>query len=264
MFIGYFWTPNYEKDTVFQALRQFSTTRCVEMHGHNIMPPTHFQTNDFTAVFQEIVNTYGIPTYKEVNPAVFACVSFPFLFGVMFGDVGHGSLLLMFGLALVFGKDKIKNTPLGMMLVARYLFMLMGFFAVFNGLVYNEFFALPLQGLDKSCWNGFGDKDEKDHWLTPVHNCVYPIGVDPAWGSADNKLAFTNVMKMKISVILAILQMTLGIFVKAINSSYRKDWIEFFFEFLPMVTLLLVLFGWMDVLIIAKWLHNFDHVTDAD
>jgi V-type H+-transporting ATPase subunit a len=39
--------------------------------------------------------------YKEVNPAVFACVSFPFLFGVMFGDMGHGLLLLILGIVLV-------------------------------------------------------------------------------------------------------------------------------------------------------------------
>ena len=80
-----------------QALRDFATTRCVEMFNHNIMPPTHFQGNEFTGSFQEIVNTYGIPTYKEVNPAVFACVSFPFLFGVMFGDVGQGLVLAVVG-----------------------------------------------------------------------------------------------------------------------------------------------------------------------
>jgi V-type H+-transporting ATPase subunit a len=38
--------------------------------------------------------------YKEANPAVFAIVTFPFLFGVMFGDVGHGSLLLLVGILL--------------------------------------------------------------------------------------------------------------------------------------------------------------------
>lgn len=54
--------------------------------------------------------------------------------------------------------------------------------------------------------------------------------------------------------------MTIGIFVKALNASYKKDWIEFFFEFLPMLVLLLVLFGWMDVLIIGKWLIDWTKV----
>lgn len=43
------------------------------------------------------MNTYGIPTYKEVNPSVFACVTFPFLFGIMFGDMGHGLVLFLVG-----------------------------------------------------------------------------------------------------------------------------------------------------------------------
>lgn len=241
------------------------------MFNHNIMPPSHFQSNEFTWSFQEIVNTYGIPTYKEVNPAVFACVSFPFLFGVMFGDVGHGSLLMLFALTLVFGKDKLKGSALEIMLPGRYIFLLMGFFAIFNGLCYNEFFSLPIQANWGTCWkpdptdpNPFGTKAEleafnsADRYLLPKDDCVYPIGVDYAWGPSSNKLAFTNVMKMKISVILAIAQMSIGIFVKAVNSAYRKDWIEFFFEFIPMITLLWVLFGWMDVLIIIKWLHTWE------
>ena len=61
-------------------------------------------------------------------------------------------------------------------------------------------------------------------------------------------------MKMKISVILAIAQMSLGIFVKAVNAVYFKNTVEFLFEFLPQIILLWVLFGWMDLLIIIKWL----------
>jgi V-type H+-transporting ATPase subunit a len=46
--------------------------------------------------------------YKEVNPAIFAIVTFPFLFGVMFGDIGHGGLMFIFGLILVLFDDKVK------------------------------------------------------------------------------------------------------------------------------------------------------------
>jgi len=46
-----------------------------------------------------------VASYKEINPAPFYMVTFPFLFGVMYGDVGHGFLLLMTGLALIFFGD---------------------------------------------------------------------------------------------------------------------------------------------------------------
>lgn len=42
VFIGFFWSPTYEKENIFGNLRAFSTTRCVEIHGHGIQPPTHF------------------------------------------------------------------------------------------------------------------------------------------------------------------------------------------------------------------------------
>jgi V-type H+-transporting ATPase subunit a len=44
-------------------------------------PPTHFAVNKFTYGYQEFVNTYGIPRYREANPALFTAATFPFLFG---------------------------------------------------------------------------------------------------------------------------------------------------------------------------------------
>ncbi len=44
-------------------------------------PPTYFKLNKFTSTFQGIVDTYGVPRYKEVNPGLWTIVTFPFLFG---------------------------------------------------------------------------------------------------------------------------------------------------------------------------------------
>ena len=74
------------------------------MEDMEYVRPTFFETNSVTWVFQEIVDTYGVPLYKEINPAVYTIVTFPFLFGVMFGDIGHGFLLFILGLLLIFKK----------------------------------------------------------------------------------------------------------------------------------------------------------------
>lgn len=52
--------------------------------------------------------------------------------------------------------------------------------------------------------------------------------------------------------------MSLGIIMKGLNSLYFRRMIDFIFEFIPQIILLLALFGWMDVLIIAKWLEHKD------
>jgi V-type H+-transporting ATPase subunit a len=73
------------------------------------MPPTYFKLNPFTSIFQGIVNTYGVPRYQEVNPGLFTIVTFPFLFGVMYGDVGHGTLLTIASLLMIiFEKQLLK------------------------------------------------------------------------------------------------------------------------------------------------------------
>ncbi len=51
--------------------------------------------------------------------------------------------------------------------------------------------------------------------------------------------------------------MTIGVCMKGFNLAYRRAFIEFFFEFLPQLILLLALFGYMDVMIILKWLTNY-------
>lgn len=86
-------------------MSQYPATDFNRFENHTIKPPTYIKSNEFSYVFQEIVNTYGIPMYKEINPAVFAMVTFPFLFGVMFGDIGHGALWLIIGTLLVLFND---------------------------------------------------------------------------------------------------------------------------------------------------------------
>jgi len=83
---------------------------------------------------------------------------------------------------------------------------------------------------------------------------VYAIGIDPVWYKSENELQFINNMKMKMAVIFGVAHMSLGIFMKAFNAFHFKRPLDFFFEFLPQITLLWVLFGWMNLLIIIKWL----------
>lgn len=67
---------------------------------------------------------------------------------------------------------------------------------------------------------------------------------------------------MKLSVIFGIAQMSLGIFLKAANARYFKKDLDFYFEFIPQITLLWCIFGYMIILIIVKWMTDYSADTN--
>jgi V-type H+-transporting ATPase subunit a len=82
---------------------------------------------------------------------------FPFKFGIMFGDIGHGGLLLAFAIYLCFSSKTIAQNKgaLYSVLPLRYLLLLMGIFAVYSGFIYNDFLSMPLK-LFGTCWEAHG------------------------------------------------------------------------------------------------------------
>lgn len=219
-----------------------------------------------------IVDTYGVPTYLEANPVPVSIVTFPFFFGMMFGDMGHGSLFLLLGLTLTFGANQLKGGALGALVPFRYLFLLMGIMATYCGLIYNEWFAVPTE-IFSSCYEGqkriqwnstYIEEGEKNYtlgefvYLRKDFDCNYPMGQDPVWGLTSNRLNFANGVKMKLGVIMAVLHMSIGIVQKGTNSIYFNKLPDFWTEVVTGLIILWGLFGWMDFLVIAKWFHRID------
>jgi V-type H+-transporting ATPase subunit a len=113
------WCPTRDIYTIQIALRH-----ATEESGTNVppilhelrtnkTPPTFQVQNRFTEGFQTIMDSYGIATYQEVNPGLFAVITFPFLFAVMFGDIGHGFLTFSAGLAMILYERKLMRADLG-------------------------------------------------------------------------------------------------------------------------------------------------------
>merc|ERR1712216_957611 len=84
--------------------------------------------------------------YKEANPMLLTVVTFPFTFGVMFGDVGHCLALFLIGCYMcLLGPQLLKVPEYGQtMYDARYMITMMGFFAIYAGLMYNDFLSIGL------------------------------------------------------------------------------------------------------------------------
>ncbi|EPY18659.1 V-type H+-transporting ATPase subunit I [Strigomonas culicis] len=239
-------------------------------------PPTYFKTNKITSSFQGIVDSYGMARYKEANPGVFTIITFPYLFGIMYGDIGHGIILTIFAAFLVFKEKSYEGQPLNeifaMIFGGRYLLLLMGFFAVYMGLLYNDMFGfsieifgsaylwpqLPPEGPDGTVYPSFPNGRPSVKPTTPVI-----FGVDSAWAETENKLEFYNSIKMKCSVIVGVVQMMAGVFISLTNYLYFNDNIKLWFRFVPEVVFLSCTFGYMCLLIVVKWLTTWESTHDA-
>ena len=232
-------------------------------------PPTHFITNKFTYGYQEFVNTYGIPRYREANPALFTAATFPFLFGVMYGDIGHGLFLFCSGLYMLWNEKANDNAKLGEMgdglHTGRYMITMMGFFAVYAGLIYNDCFSLGLnlfgsRYLFEGQTEGAVEEGNVAENMSEYgsNESVYPFGLDPIWHVSSNELLFFNSFKMKLSVIFGIFQMFAGTCLKGANAIYFGERLDFLYEFIPMVLFSSSLFMYMVALIFYKWSTNWN------
>ncbi|KAL5224262.1 hypothetical protein ABZP36_010901 [Zizania latifolia] len=221
-------------------------------------PPTYFQTNKFTSPFQEIVDAYGIAKYQEANPGVFTIVTFPFLFAVMFGDWGHGICLLVATLYLIIREKKLASQKLDdimdMMFGGRYVILMMSLFSIYTGLVYNEFFSVPFELFGKSAYACRDPScgDATTEGLIKARP-TYPFGVDPVWYGSRSELPFLNSLKMKLSILLGVAQMNLGILISYFNAKFFRNALNVWYQFIPQLIFLNSLFGYLSLLIIIKW-----------
>uniref|UniRef100_A0A673ZS95 V-type proton ATPase subunit a n=1 Tax=Salmo trutta TaxID=8032 RepID=A0A673ZS95_SALTR len=284
------WCPVSDMDSI-----QFALRRGTEKSGSTVpsilnrmqtkqTPPTFNKTNKFTSGFQNIVDAYGIGNYREMNPAPYTIITFPFLFAVMFGDLGHGVLMTCAALYLVLRESRLvaqkNDNEVGTMVFAgRYIILLMGVFSIYTGIIYNDCFSKSLN-LFGSGWSvrpmfdprvnnltwSFQTLDENkvlqlDPAVRGVFNGPYPIGIDPIWNIATNKLTFLNSFKMKMSVILGVIHMLFGVSLSLFNHLYFKKPLNIYLGFIPEIVFMASLFGYLVILVFYKWVAYDAHTS---
>ncbi len=62
-----------------------------------VTAPTAHVDGPTTGALRPLVSTYGTVPYRDVDPTWFAALAYMFMFGMMFGDVGHGLALTLLG-----------------------------------------------------------------------------------------------------------------------------------------------------------------------
>ena len=277
------WIPTVDIEAIQLALRRGteksgSTVAPIlnQMSTHE-SPPTFFRTNKFTSAFQELIDAYGVAAYREANPAVFTIITFPFLFAVMFGDAGHGCVVLAFGLWMCIKEKQLESRKIDseiwkIFFAGRYLITLMAMFSIYTGLIYNDVFSKSVNVFGSSWHTHQSDKDilsRKNDMIDPAekkgwYGNPYPFGVDPIWQIADNKIVFLNAFKMKISIILGVLHMLFGVCMSFWNHKYFQKPMNIITEFIPQLLFLCCLFGYLALLMFIKWTKYYATKVEED
>ncbi|KAL1827025.1 hypothetical protein ACET3Z_005437 [Daucus carota] len=262
--VGEGWCPIFAKAQIQEALRRatFDSSSQVGIIFHAMdaleAPPTYFRTNSFTNAYQEIVDAYGVARYQEANPAVYTVITFPFLFAVMFGDWGHGICLLLGALFLIARENKFSSQKLGsfmeMLFGGRYVLLLMSLFSIYCGLIYNEFFSVPYHIFGGSAYRCRDDSCSNAYTVGLIKfRDPYPFGVDPSWRGSRSELPFLNSLKMKMSILLGVAQMNLGIMLSYFDARFFGNSLDIKYQFMPQIIFLNSLFGYLSLLILIKW-----------
>ena len=162
-----------------------------------LKPPTKFKNNWFSKPFGSFVEMYGLPGYFDIDPTPILAITYSLLFGMMFGDLGQGLLLALFGFILY----KKMNFKLGAVAVR------IGLVSAFFGLLYGSF---------------FGNEDI----LTPIFTNVFGFN-DKLINIMDPDFTMTLLIStVALGSVLIITSMILNV----ITSVRKKNYAEIFFS----------------------------------
>lgn len=149
------WVPSADLDALIQRLKQASReilieARKIEPTDRHANVPVSLRNPGILSPFELLVNTYARPRYEEIDPTVLVAVTFPLLYGAMFGDVGHGLVLAAIGWFLS------RRSTLGGLLVAC------GLSGTLFGFIYGSV---------------FGFEEVLPHLIKPSENILQILGI---------------------------------------------------------------------------------------
>jgi len=186
------WTPKAAEIELRKRLSECTHGRCVlEVRAPTDVPekdiPVLLRHSRLLRPFEMLITAYGLPKYRELAPTLFVAISYVLMFGMMFGDVGHGFLLALAGLGVKLKSRTAKGRDLGTLLLFN------GLASAVFGAVYGSYFGVP---------------QLKEHalWRDPLEG--QPIAL------------------MRLAMGAGVVLMSCGLVLNILNRLRHQEWIE--------------------------------------
>jgi len=214
------WVPKKFAKNLAKNITELTNGKCsikIEKPEKGDLPPTSLKRGDLLKPFEAITAQYGIPNYFELDPTKLVAFIFPLLFGLMFGDVGQGLVIMIAGGIMIY---KTHRT------IPKIIFWC-GLGALLCGFLYGEFFGYSFKELG---------------WFPPLLSHLPNIFTFlPAYNPTGASLIESNfILLIKFSLLIGTFLLLLGYFLKAINSYRSKKYEEILGSSLP--TMLFIAF----------------------
>jgi len=170
------WVPAYRQGEIIKELQESLN---FPFHSEFTSPqirefdsvPSLMEHSRLLKPFQSLVGNFGIPNYAEIDPTGLFALSYILMFGMMFGDVGHGLVIVLAGLLFW------KRFP-----AVTIVSVLAGMSSMVFGFVYGSLFGY--------------ETIIEPIWMSPMHNPTKVLLVAVVWGAGfllvANLLAIRN------------------------------------------------------------------------
>jgi V/A-type H+-transporting ATPase subunit I len=131
------WIPTNETARLSKELAETGTSVVELPRPRFVQPPTLVTGSRTSRAFRPLVDTYGVIPYEDVDPTLFAAITYALMFGMMFGDLGHGLVLALLGVLL----SRTSHPTLSRFRDFWVFTVAAGLMAMLFGVLYGEFFG---------------------------------------------------------------------------------------------------------------------------
>jgi V/A-type H+-transporting ATPase subunit I len=186
----------------------------IESAGNDENVPVKLHNNKFAAPIESVIESYSLPSIKEIDPAPVMSIFYYFMFGLMFSDAGYGFIVAACcGAALLFYKDMEPNWKRNLS-----MFFWCGVSTLFWGVVFSGYFGDAITVISKTF---FG----------------HEVTIPPLWFAPLDKPMLLLVFCLGIGVV----HLTTGYIIKALNLFRSKAYIDIVYDAVFPLAILLCL-----------------------
>ncbi len=140
------WLPQKYSLRFVSMLHRITKNRCIieeELAGQvksvkngKAEVPVQMSNPALLRPFEILTKAYGTPAYDTIDPTPILGISFLFMFGMMFGDVGHGLMLSLTGGGMMWKSVKSSMKQAGLLLLYA------GIASIIFGFLYGSVFGV--------------------------------------------------------------------------------------------------------------------------